>query len=102
MKCLSSQPGQFYIYAENRRQDKCLNKKQEVSPSEWPVSSFLPAVCSRYEGLACSFWHTAGVQSHSCLSSPVEDQLFKILTDVPASWTIFKHSAILMHYCYLM
>ena len=50
--------------------------QKEFLPSELPVSSFLLAVCSRYEDLACSFWHTAGAQSHSCLNSPEKKNHF--------------------------
>lgn len=53
---------------------KIRTVKQQFLPSELPVSSFLLAVCSRYEGLACSFWRTAEAQSHSCRSSPEKDK----------------------------
>lgn len=71
-----------------------MKEGEEIfSPSEWPVSSFPPAVCSRYEGLACSFWHTAGARSHSCQSSPAEDQVFRIQRLVPASCLPRGHSS---------
>lgn len=42
-------------------------------PFVWRVSSFLPAVCSGCEGLACSFWRTAAARSRSCPTSPASD-----------------------------